>query len=84
MQCPIMNETNLSSVDDCLRRLADFLRTDMQIGLPFKDVLNTRKACVAVAFQMSRLHEAKCGEGVLRWKVVAEDEDEINEVKYEW
>jgi len=43
-----------------------------------------RKACVAIAFQMRQMVQTDSYEGVQRWKAVACDPKEINEVKNEW
>ena len=39
---------------------------------------------MGVAFQMYQREEARCGAGVQRWKQIAEDDAELNEIKHEW
>lgn len=82
--CPILHGENLERVDECLLLLADMLHKNTENGLAFKDVLHMRKACVAIAFQMRQMVQTDSYEGVQRWKAVACDPKEINEVKNEW
>lgn len=83
-KCEIMQGENLKQVDTCLVLLAEMLQTDSDCDMKFKSMLHVRKICVAIAFLMYQLDEARKYCGVLKWKAVAEDTSEINEVRNEW
>lgn len=83
-KCEIMQEENLKQVDTCLVLLAEMLQTDSDCDMKFKSMLHVRKISVAIAFLMYQLDEAREYCGVLKWKAIAEDSNEINEVRNEW
>ena len=84
-KCSILYGENLRKVDDCLLFLADVLYKNAKNGMAFKDVLQVRKACVSIAFQMNQMMgNAESYAGVERWKKVACDPKEMNEIKNEW
>lgn len=83
-KCKIMQKKNLSSLDACLLILADSLQVSEACGEEYREILHVRKACMGVAFQMYQREEARCGAGVQRWKQIAEDDAELNEIKHEW
>lgn len=83
-KCEIMQEENLKQVDTCLVLLAEMLQTDSDCDMKFKSMLHVRKISVAIAFLMYQLDEAREYCGVLKWKAIAEDPNEINEVRNEW
>lgn len=83
-KCKIMQKKNLSSLDACLLILADSLQVSEACGEEYREILHVRKACMGVAFQMYQREEVRCGAGVQRWKQIAEDDAELNEIKQEW
>lgn len=80
----LMQGRNLETVDECLKMHAVALYGDLDSYVSFKEILSLRKACVAIAFQMSKIDEMKEADGVVCWKEIVGLEDEINEVKNEW
>ena len=79
-----MQKKNLSSLDACLLILADSLQVSEACGEEYREILHVRKAWMVGAFQMYQRAEARCGAGVQRWKQIAEDDAELNEIKHEW
>ena len=80
----LMQGRNLETVDECLKMHAVALYGDLDSYVSFKEILSLRKACVAIAFQMSKFDEMKEADGVVCWKEIVGRADEINEVKNEW
>ena len=85
VQCPIiLNKGNFKKVEQCLMQLEREVQIDNCIGIPVKEVLNVRKLCMSLAFQLFQIKGMDSGVGVLRWKALSQDLKEINEVRNEW
>lgn len=83
--CQIIRQRdNQNYMDACLEMLADALRVEQDCDMPVKDILHARKACMSLAFRMYQMPETSGGKGVQRWKEIAADECEMNEIRQEW
>ena len=83
--CQIIRQRdNQNHMDACLEMLADILRVEQDCDMPVKDILHARKACMSLAFRMYQMPETSGGKGVQRWKEIAADECEMNEIRQEW
>ena len=83
--CQIIRQRdNQNHMDACLEMLADILRVEQDCDMPAKDILHARKACMSLAFRMYQMPETSGGKGVQRWKEIAADECEMNEIRQEW
>ena len=83
--CQIIRQrANQNHMDACLEMLADILRVEQDCDMPAKDILHARKACMSLAFRMYQMPETSGGKGVQRWKEIAADECEMNEIRQEW
>ena len=83
--CQIIGQRdNQNHMDACLEMLADALRVEQDCDMPVKDILHARKACMSLAFRMYQMPETSGGKGVQRWKEIAADECEMNEIRQEW
>lgn len=83
--CQIIGQRdNQNYMDACLEMLADALRVEQDCDMPVKDILHARKACMSLAFRMYQMPETSGGKGVQRWKEIAADECEMNEIRQEW
>lgn len=80
----ILNNENLELIDKYLKELAITVTPDRnERGARVKDILNVRRACAALAFQMYHMDEIHAGKGVLLWKDLTA-KGEVNEVKNQW
>ena len=80
----ILNKDNFKKVEQRLIQLEKEIQIDNIIGIPVKEVLNVRKRCMSLAFQLFQIKGMDSGLGVLRWKALSQDPREINEVRNEW
>lgn len=85
VRCPIiLNKDNFRKMEQRLIQFERELQIDNIIGIPVKEVLNVRKLCMSLAFQLFQIKGMDSGVGVLRWKALSQDLKEINEVRNEW
>lgn len=84
MKSAVLCSENMEAVDKELERLAEAIQLDQDTrGLRVKDILNIRRACMALAFQLYHWDDRYAGQGVCNWKELAAG-NEVNEVKNEW
>lgn len=80
----IMSEDNLELLDNILFYLPEHLQIESNLCMRTKDIIRAKKACVSIAFQLYIISENNIGKGVKRWKDIAEDKEEVNDVRREW